>query len=482
MSIGQNVFKSSSLLIGIKFSHRLIGLISILILARLLVPEDFAMVALVSMTIHFFDILGNVGSEQYIIQKEQVSNDDLNSAFTIDLIIKTLLFLALVLASPWAADFFRQPDLEFALYAASSVLLINALKNPGIYLLKQNFDYTAFFWLSVVQKIVSFIIAITIAVEFRTYWALIIADIAASVVMTMGTYFIHAHRPTFCLKNFKPQWDFSQWLVLKGVVGYTRSQIDTFLVSRFFPAAQLGQYYMARDIAMIPSHNLMQPAIEPLLAAFKHTRNDQTNLETNINLSLWVVATLTIPLAIFVWFFSAPIIHVLLGDKWLPAHPLLAVMSLLFLYFSFIQVAEQVLLALTKTKALFIYDLFSLVLISAVLFYFTYLELSEFALMRGLLGIFTTLIIYLYLARFIKVMNIRLVFYIAILSILGLGTGSILISAFEQMAIPVLIELVCVTLIYFSFIGVVLYLATKIMKIKELNELLLFIPLERFKG
>ncbi len=70
MSLGKKVLASSAFLIGIKVIHRLIGLISILILARLLTPEDFAIVALTSIVVHFFDILANAGSEQYIIQKD----------------------------------------------------------------------------------------------------------------------------------------------------------------------------------------------------------------------------------------------------------------------------------------------------------------------------------------------------------------------------------------------------------------------------
>ena len=109
MSLARRVLGSAALLVGIKAVQRSLGLISLLILARLLTPEDFGLIALVSITVHFFDILSNVGSEQYIIQKQAVSEEDLNTAWTIDLLMKAALWLLLMLCAPLLAEFFEQP-------------------------------------------------------------------------------------------------------------------------------------------------------------------------------------------------------------------------------------------------------------------------------------------------------------------------------------------------------------------------------------
>ncbi len=360
-------------------------------------------------------------------RKIAVDKNDLNTAWTIDLIIKTGLWLILMISSPFAASYFEQPQLEQALYVGSFILIINAAKNPGLFLLKQNFDYDYIFRLSVVQKLASFAVAIVIAVQYRSFWALIIADIVASIIFTLGSYFIHAHRPKLCLLKIKEQWHFSQWLLFKGVIGYTRSQIDTLLVSKFFPAAQLGHYYMARDIAMMPSHNLLQPAIEPLLAAFKTARNQKDKLENQVNLSLFVVALIAIPTGIYIWYFPAPIIGTLLGDQWTGANEVLGVMALLFLYFSFIQIFEQLMIAMQKVKALFLYDLFSLVFIFIVLYSLISDQLVEFALLRGLLGVVTTLAIFVYIRSFLRIGNVRLLVMIAIVALTGIALASMIL-------------------------------------------------------
>ena len=98
------LLSSSTLSVAAKVFQRLIGVVSLLILARLLSPEDFAITALTSMFIYFFDVLSNAGSEQYIIQKQQLQPHDLNTAWSLDIIIKFSLFGLLVILTPLIAN------------------------------------------------------------------------------------------------------------------------------------------------------------------------------------------------------------------------------------------------------------------------------------------------------------------------------------------------------------------------------------------
>jgi O-antigen/teichoic acid export membrane protein len=421
MSLGGKLFKSASVLIGIKFIHRFIGLISLLILARLLTPTDFGLVAIISIVVHFFDVISNVGSEQYIIQKDTVSSQDINTAWTLNLIAKVLLWLLLVLTSPLFAMFFEQPNLVPALVLASSVLIIDALKSPGIFILKRNFNYDKIFKLSIAQKIVSFIIVITIAYYSRSYWALIIAEISSSVVFTVGTYLICSHKPKLIFIHLKEQWFFSRWLLFKGIVGYTRSQIDTIIVAKYFPTGLLGKYYMSRDIAMMPAHNILVPATEPLLAALRQTRNDLILFRRQTSASLYAIAVISVPIFFFIWYFSLPILATLLGEQWIESENILHFMSLLFLYFSFILVIEQALLALQKVKLLFYFDFVSLlfVVLGLIILLSNNNNLAYFALIRGVLGTITAIALLLILKHYIKLEIMRLIFLISPLFLLS---------------------------------------------------------------
>jgi lipopolysaccharide exporter len=380
---------------GAKFLSRLIGLISTLILARILTPTDFAMIAIIAIVLHLFDILSHTGSELYIVQKYEVIDGDLNTAWTLDILLKSFMCLLLIIIAPLISNFFEQPHLSFAIQVASVTLIINALKNPGLLLLKRDLDYKKVFYLSLVQRIASFVVVIFVALNWQSYWAFVIADIVGALVFTLGSYNIHPFRPAISLFKVSEQWLFSKWVLGKSIVGYLRSQIDTVLVAKFFSTSQLGNYHMARDVAMLPGYNILGPAIEPLLADFKDYKDSPSVLGHRVSNVLCILSFIVVPINTYMAFYPALIIDVLLGSQWVIAGEILGVMSLLFFYYCFLLVIESALTALGKVKAIFIFDIVSLLVIVGTLL--TYLQmyddLNNMLWLRVSIGLASTLLI-----------------------------------------------------------------------------------------
>jgi O-antigen/teichoic acid export membrane protein len=397
--LSTKLLSSASLLVSAKLIQRFIGLISILILARILGPEDFAVVAIISMVIYFFDVLSNVGNEQYIVQKADVSTADLNTAWTLSLLIKSILTVILVVLIPLIDNYYPQMDLLQILLLATLVLPINALKNPGIWKLQRELNYKPIFCLTIAQKIASFTAVMVVVYIEPSYWALVIGDVVGSITFLSGSYLLHPFRPKLTLQHGALQWIASRWILAKNIVGYTRSQVDTFLISVFFNAADLGRYYLSRDIVMLPSHNILTPAIQPLLAAFSKNQHSPKALASQMDLALLVTSLITVPIVMYVWWFPAPLIDTLLGDKWIESYLLLSVMSLLILYIPFLLLLEQALIAQGKFKQAFVFDLLSLIFVFSGLLIFRTTDLVEFALMRGELGLLATLALTVYVIR-----------------------------------------------------------------------------------
>lgn len=395
MIAAKGLLASAAFSSGAQFLSRLIGLISTLILARILTPTDFAMVAIIAIVLHLFDILSHTGSEQYIVQKSEVVAEDLNTAWTLDIVLKSLMCLLLVISAPFIAVFFEQPQLSFAIQIASVTLVINALKNPGLLLLKRDLDYKKVFYLSLVQRIASFVTIVFVALNWKSYWAFIIADIIGALVFTLGAYHIQPFRPAFSLLKVSEQWLFSKWLLGKSIVGYLRSQIDTVLVAKFFNPTQLGNYHMARDVAMLPGYNILGPAIEPLLADFKDHKQDPITLGSRVSKVLCIVSLIVVPITTYIAFYPALIIDVLLGAQWDIAGEILGVTSLLFFYYCFLLVIESALTAVGKVKAIFMIDIFSLLVIVVTLLSYLqmYNDLTTMLWLRVSIGLASTLLI-----------------------------------------------------------------------------------------
>jgi O-antigen/teichoic acid export membrane protein len=423
------LINSAYFLVFAKMLQRSIGLISLLILARLLNPEDFAVAAIISMTIYFFDVLSNVGNEQYIIQKAEVNKDDLNTAWTLSLLIKLAISLVLCCLIPYIDQYYTALPLTTVLLTATLLLPINALCNPGMLKLQRDLDYRKIFYLSIVQKITSFVVVITVVSFEPSYWALIIGDIAGAFALVLGSYKIHEFRPSFCLVNANLQWFSSKWILGKNILGYLRSQIDTFVVSRLFSSAMLGRFYLVRDIAMLPSQNILTPLIQPLLAGFSRNANNTSRLAKQLDLSLLVVTLLTIPIVVYIWRFPAPIINTLLGEKWAATELLMSAMCLLVLYIPFVLLFEQILMAMGRFKQVFWFDMLSLVFIFMGLMLLQNGDIVDFAWLRGILGITATLFLAIYLHRHIQFSVLNWLMGISV----GLFTA--LISAFVGQAL-----------------------------------------------
>jgi PST family polysaccharide transporter len=191
---------------------------------------------------------------------------------------------------------------------------------------------------------------------------------------------------------------------------------------------------MARDIAMIPSHNIISPAIEPLLAAFRKSRNSVEALEVKVRISLFSVSLVSIPIFVFLWCFPGEIIAVLLGDQWAEAGPLLHALSLLPLYFSFILVLEQCLLSLQQVRVLFWYDVFSLLFITTFILGFATDNIVTLAYARGALGLITMAALALYLSKLIKLNLLSTMLHLVPLFVIST------FAAFMASSIPLVLE------------------------------------------
>jgi lipopolysaccharide exporter len=412
MSVSKSVLKSSSFLMSLKFIQRGIGVISAIILARLLTPEDFGVVAISITLVYFFEAISSLGSEQYIIQKTEVSNETLNTAWTIDILIKLAFFCIFLLCIPYIGEFYNNIDLTAVLYVSSSILIINALKNPGIFLLKKNFEYKSIFRLNVGQKMVSFSVVIIAAYIHPSYWAMVYGDIVSALILAVGSYKIHPFRPRFSIVGFADQWIFSKWIILRGIIGYSRSQFDTFIVSTSFSAQILGGYHMVRQLSVMPSSEIIAPAVEPLLAAFSLTKNDHIRLAYQFRLSFLLISIIALPIAGYLWLFPQPIIDTLLGQKWVSTYEYLSAFAIFFLSIAFIQIPAQVCVAIGRLRSLLIYEVLSLILIVAVLWAVKGFTLYDFILVRGGLGLVTLTGLMIYLNTQIKIQLSYLIYLI----------------------------------------------------------------------
>ncbi|PPI79373.1 lipopolysaccharide biosynthesis protein [Marinobacter flavimaris] len=390
MSLSLQVIKSSGLLLGLQLIHRGLGIVSTLILARLLTPDHFGVVALVTIALQFFELLVETGNQQYIVQKSVLEDEDLNTAWTLDILSKTTIALIVIITSPFVADWFQEPDLTMALAVASLALPIRALKTPGMFRLARQINYKPLFKLSLWQKGVSFATVVTIAAIEPSYWAIIIGNLVAAIIFTVGSYRVERYRPRWSLSRLREQWQFSQWLLLRGIVGFTRSQVDNLLVSKAFGTSQLGGYNLVREISLLPALSAIIPMSEPLLAAIANAKSDPLQLAFRIRLSLALMISALAPITVFIMSYPDLIVRVLLGPDWSKFAPLLEPFGLFFFTFCLFALISDAIIAQGRVKLLFWFDVASTLAITVILWQWATHSLEAMAWWRGWLAVATT--------------------------------------------------------------------------------------------
>lgn len=466
MNLTQKLINSAFFSAGSKVLTRLLGLVSTLIVARLLTPQDFANVAVVSIVLYLFDTLSHAGSEQYIMQKTKVLRSDLATAWTFNLILKSGIAACLVIFSPWLLSLLGKAELSLGLQCAAVVLPLNALAHPQIMMQKRALNYHPIFLLTLMQKVAAFVVLVSLAYQLSSYWAFIIADICAAVIYCVISYGMFSGKIRFSLKKVQHQWLFAKWLMGKSLLGYLRSQIDTMLVSFYFSKAQLGHYYIARDLAMLPAHTLLGPALEPLLAAFKDNKGSSASLKKQMTLVFIVTLIILSPICIFMYQFSSLSILALFGEQWDLAGHLLKPLSWLLFYWVILLVVENALISLGRVRAVFVADLVSLliVVVGLVVYLSAAQSLAELAWLRVLLGSLTTFALAGYLYRTIP-FNLAVIFLCCGISLSFSILSASLVSPLTELTWPSFIKLLLTgslyLIIYLSCLFFILYLGQK---------------------
>ena len=390
LSLGQKIFSSSLLLVSVRLVHRSLGLISTLILARLLLPEDFGIVAIAAILLQFANVLSSSGIQQYIPQKEDIDDDDVNTAWSIDISMKFILWMILLFSAPLIGEFYDNDELITVIQVVSVVVFLRALQNPGMHLLRRELTYNPIFWLLSWQKVISFIFVITIAFLTHSYWAIIVGDIVSALVGVVLSYLFHPFRPRITFIKKVQQWAFTKWMFGRGVLGFMRAQMDNMLVSKMYSIGELGTYNIIRGITIMPATDVIAPSVEPLLASFSRVRDNMTTLNHHLRVSLLMIFILIMPVCAVLVFYSDAIVYVLLGEKWKDQGQLLANLTILLFTFSLGSILGNFYIALGKVKLIFFYNLISLAFIFTMLIILSGDDLAEFALMRGILGLIST--------------------------------------------------------------------------------------------
>lgn len=302
---------------------RILGLVSSIVLARLLMPADFGLMGLVGVSMAAIATFTTTGIEPALIHGGEINNQVLNVAWTISVLRGILLWFTVFAGAPFIAAFFRTTALESLLRVVAFTFLAEGFVNVGLTILRKDMDFKtlAVFDLGVLAP--SLVASIIAAVILRNVWTLVIGAIVQALVRLVASYLIHPFRPRL-------HWDWSlakdlfgygKHVIASGVVHYFLTQGDDALVGRVLGAAPLGFYGLAYRLSNMPATNLTHVVSQVMFPAYSQIQEDTVALRSAYLNTLRSVALIAVPLSAGLFVLAPEIIAVLYGDKWLAVVP-----------------------------------------------------------------------------------------------------------------------------------------------------------------
>ena len=390
----QKIIQSISWLVAMSWFNRVLGFFSIIILARILSPEDFGVMAIVLLALQLTETLTNIGSEQYFIQKKNATSADLNCAWTSNLIIKTLTSLIFAIVTPYIATLFNHQHLMPAFFSIACLPIISALSNGKIYQYKKELNYKKFASIAALSKLLGSIFSIVLALILQSYWALIFGAIINAVIYSGLSYLFIKQRTSFGLTNWQQQFQFSKWIVLKSFVGHIRAKFDSWFALNIQGISGLGGYNLSKDLVLLPSRELLSPIAEIFFTSIAQTKNKSSEQQLQIRKSIAIIYIIGFPIAFGWGLIAEPFVQAILTDKWLPFVSTISALGFLVVTFSMGNFISQIMTATGHVKQLFYYDVFTLIfaLIMLTLSVSSIENLNDMAFIRVLIGVGIVLI------------------------------------------------------------------------------------------
>lgn len=310
-------FKGALLTVAMRWTDRLIGFISTLILARILAPEDFGIIAMASLVVGMTDVLLDLGVNVALIQNKNASLAHFNTAWTVRLIQSSVGAAIILLVSHQAAIYFNDSRLAPVLQCMSFGLILLGLENIGIITFQKEMRFGMDFRFSFLKRIVGFIVTVAFAVYLRSYWALVIGALSGRAFGVLLSYQMHDMRPKFSLEKFKEIFMVSQWMLVNSVGNYLNHNLHNIMVGRRASTAITGGYTLACEISAMPSTEVLAPINRVLFPALVSAKHDLVELKRVFLLAQSAQSLIGIPAGLGLALVAHEAVQLLLGDKWL---------------------------------------------------------------------------------------------------------------------------------------------------------------------
>lgn len=322
-----------------------------IILARLLTPAEYGLVAMATVFIFVSYVFVDSGFSSALIQKKNCSNKDYSTVFYLNLGVSLITFAGFYFAAPFIADFYQQPQLTKIVRVLSIIIILYAITIVQNSIIIRDVNFKLMARIEFISQILSGAIAIVMAYKGFGVWALIWRAIFNQVFINIQLWLKNNWLPLleFNKKSFLELFSFSSKLLISGIIDRFYQQMNKLVIGKFFPVKELGLYTRAEQFQNLPSQSMSGALTSFLLPVFSKMQNEPQRMKNAAKKVLKIVMFFNINAMILMAILAAPLINVLLGDRWNGTVPYLQLLVFVGILYPMHLINVQILAALGRS-------------------------------------------------------------------------------------------------------------------------------------
>ena len=313
-------------------THMVSTIVSI-VLARILVPDDYAVVGVVAIVFSFCNLFLSNGLSSALVQRKANDDHEYSSVLTVNLAISAVLYGTIFIAAPSLSNLYKIPELSGILKAMGITFFINSFKAIPSAKINIEMDYKKYFWSSLLGTVISAVVGVMLALNGAGAWALLAQQITDLSVDTIVLYLVTKTKLSFyfSLNKIKPLFSFGWKLFAINVLGVVYSQINPSVIGLKFTNADLAYYNKGQNYPQLIL-NAAGGSVDSVLFPSINQVRDDTNktlsiFRTIIKAEMFVV----FPAMLGLFAVSENLIELLLTEKWLPIVPYLKIFCISYM-------------------------------------------------------------------------------------------------------------------------------------------------------
>lgn len=326
-SLGRQMARGAMWLMLARLGDRLTGMLSLVLLARLLTPTDYGILSMAGTVLAATELLRAFGFELALIQNQDATRLEYDTAWTLNVVLGAgIALLVACLAYPGAA-FYDEPRLAPVLLVLALRPAVQGLRNVGVVNFRKEFKFEREIVLSLTTKLVAVVVTVPLAFVLRSYWALVYGMLISTCVDLFLTYGMHPFRPHPSFAGRGDLLRFSKWLFLNNLGFFLGQRGPDLIVGKLAGVRALGLFSLSYELANLPTTEFVSTINGAAFPGYARHGRDLQRLRSEFLAVMGFVFLLVLPAGIGLILLADQAVLLLLGERWIEAVPVVRILA-----------------------------------------------------------------------------------------------------------------------------------------------------------